>query len=68
MEELPELAELTWKRPADFPYPCVWRRFETNAKNGKKYKIRIEDLTDDRMGEVWTLMMEHYFTEEPLSV
>lgn len=67
MEGLPELKPL-WERPADVKFPNVWHRFETKPKNGKVYKIRVEDLTEERTAEVIEFLMKYYFPEEPLSV
>lgn len=67
MEGLPEI-KATWERPADVKFPSVWHRFETKPKDGKVYKIRIEDLTEERTAEAIEFLMKYYFPEEPLSV
>ena len=67
MNELPEL-KLHWKRPANVTFPNIWHRFETRPKNGKTYKIRVEDATPDRFEEIIDFMMKFYFNDEPLSV
>lgn len=67
MEDFPEIEVLSWKRPDSVARPLVWHRFETKEKDGKRYKVRIQDLTEDRFNEAWEFMVKYYFPEEPLS-
>lgn len=64
---MPEVG-IQWKRPTTIFFPNVWRRFESKPKNGKIYKIRIEEITDDRVEEILELLLKYYIPEEPLSV
>lgn len=58
-----------WKRPVNILYPNVWHRFETKSRsrNGVQYKIKIQDVDEDRIDEVCEFMENYYYPEEPLS-
>lgn len=59
---------IQWKRPAEneIQYPNVWYRFETKSRDGHTYKIRIQDLTEDRFDEAIDLLTKDYITDEPI--
>lgn len=44
----------------------VWYKFEKRRKDGTLFKLRIQDLPEDRRDEMTELMMKHYTTEEPV--
>ncbi|KAG6450274.1 hypothetical protein O3G_MSEX006480 [Manduca sexta] len=46
--------------------PRVWSRFSAKASDGTVLKFRIEDMTEDRIEDVMTLLMTHFATEESL--
>lgn len=44
----------------------VWYRFEKRRKDGTLFKLRIQELPEDRRDEVTELMMKYYAAEEPV--
>jgi len=59
---LPEI-QFEWKRPSDVEFPSMWRRFETKSKDGRTYKIRIEDALPERYPEMIVFMTKYYFND-----
>lgn len=59
--------ELSWKRPENLPYPKVWHRFEAvSRKTGCKYKIKIQDIPENRYEEAINLNEAYMDRCEPL--
>lgn len=56
----------SWTRPANVPYPKIWKRIEVKSKNGQTYKVKIEDATPDRYEEIFDFMISIYDNHEPI--
>lgn len=64
MDKLAESQQ--WRRPTTAPFPQNWHKFESKPKNGKTYKIRIEDLTPNRYEEASDFMLKYFTNSEPI--
>lgn len=61
-------AGATWRRPHDFPYPKVWRRFTGRVKVGDStpMKFRIQDVPEDLHDAVILHLTEVLTRDEPM--
>lgn len=66
MEEV-EIQNLKWRRPDNIPWPKVWHRFEARSKSGQMYRIKIQDIPEDRYDEVLDFMETEFDKNEPIS-
>lgn len=57
--------QLLWKRPDDVPFPHVWLRYETKVVNGKSYRVRIQEIEENRFEETLDFMDKYYNDAEP---
>lgn len=58
-----------WERPASVPIPTVWEVYESDKPmpNGKIPRFRIQDYTEDWRDDIFHIMMNYFYTEEPLA-
>lgn len=59
--------EFQWKRPTNVPFPQIWYRFETEVKNGRSYRVRIQEIEENRFEEILDFMDANYNEGELIS-
>lgn len=62
-----KILSLKWERPDGVEYPKVWHTFmERGLDSDQLVEYRIEDLSFEKVGEVFQHMQTNYIQDEPI--